>query len=217
MNWHYGYIILCHLLPSVYLNSPLSTQTHRSLCHAHRASAQGSQCLPFLSSVPYSVLPISVHSHSPGTWSWSLAKHRSSTLLQQRFRGKKPNQTKKTKKQNRTTTIIKRAAAENEVHSFAFRECQSSLQYKKKKKKKILEQNRGSTERDGGTSSRQQRGVTWHLAEIEEGQEKNRLRQLLSQTLLSLFYFFVSPHRLQAILRLGRCVCNQQQADVMIP
>lgn len=141
MNWHYGYIILCHLLPSVYLNSPLSTQTHRSLCHAHKASAQGSQCLPFLSSVPYSVLPISVHSHSPGTWSWSLAKHRSSTLLQQRFRGKKPNQTKKTKKQNRTTTIIKRAAAENEVHSFAFRVSKfTSVQKKKKEENTRTEQ-----------------------------------------------------------------------------
>ena len=137
MNWHYGYIILCHLLPSVYLNSPRSTQTHRSLCHAHKASAQGSQCLPFPSFLFLLFCPsiLSVCLCSPGTWSWSLAIDRSSTALQHRFKGNH-------------TTIIKEVALENEVCSLAFRLWPSSFLYKKIKE--VLDQKSGKERKRWG-------------------------------------------------------------------
>lgn len=53
MNWHYGYIILCHLLPSVYLNSACSTQTN--LCHTH--TAQSTAVSSSLSVLSFSFCP----------------------------------------------------------------------------------------------------------------------------------------------------------------
>lgn len=153
MNWHYGYIILCHLLPSVYLNSHHSTQTHRSLCHAHKASVQGSQCLPFPPFLFLLFHPLCLHS----PWTWSLAMDRSSTALEHRLKGN-------------YLTITKEFALENKVCSFAKL---ISIQ-----ENEVSDHKGGRREREKGKSGGQQTGVIcWSSYGTEKEKGTNRLYQ----------------------------------------